>query len=442
MKTTDSNSLQSAGKLEYHVPAHYTQDRPPMNYTHSTEALPISQHHLGASLPHVNGKLQVLDDTGHFRVLTDAESNTTVLEDWIYTDKAQLGLHIINFEDATLVTITWLHTLLDAMGRHALLRAWQAVLEGREDDVPEFIGYDSDPLAKLGSNTAEEFVLKDKLLGRFSMARFIFNFIWEAYFYPVEEGRMVCMPASYFAKIKAQAFADLATLDKSKLTINSTTGKPFLSDGDILTAWFMRLITRTNPSVASSPARTITVMNVFGMRDLMRTSEPPLLPKNGAYIHNCVTAMLSLFTVRDFTTWPLGHVAAQIRADLVTQGTRPQIEAGQRLAAANGGMAMYGTGDMALSTMTNWTKAKLFETDFSSAIVKEAVRQGNPKARGKPRYIHPFATASKGLSVRGSGNCVGVDADGNIWMGALLRKENVPAFVRAVEDLAVEKGDM
>jgi hypothetical protein len=422
---------KDAGKLEYHVPAQYTQDRPPINYSHVTETMPISKHPIGAHIPRTNGKLQAFAFSDHFRIHTGAKNITTVLEDWIYTDKAQLSLHIVNFDDTTLVTITWLHTLLDAMGRSALLRAWQAVLEGRDDDVPEFIGYDTDPFASLGSNVTEDYVLKDQLLGRFPMARFIFNFIWELYAYPAEEGRLLCMPASFFAKIKAQAFADLESLEKSKLTLNAATGKPFLSDGDIITAWFTRLIARTNPSTAASaPTRQILVMNVFGMRDLLRTSEPQLLPKDGAYIHNCATAINSLFSIGDFLSLPLGHIAARIRADLVRQGTRPQVEANQQLSAANGGMALYGTGDMAMATLTNWTKAKLYDTDFSAAIVKG----GSGKTKGKPRFISAYATTSKGLSVRGSGNCIGQDADGNFWLGTGMREGIVEEFVRVVEE--------
>jgi hypothetical protein len=39
------------------------------------------------------------------------------------------------------------------MGRHAPLRAWQAVLEGRKDEPPPFVGYDANPLTTLGSST-------------------------------------------------------------------------------------------------------------------------------------------------------------------------------------------------------------------------------------------------------------------------------------------------
>jgi hypothetical protein len=424
---------QNQGILEYHVPAQYTQDRPPINYTHIVEPMPLAEHPLGAHLPQPNGELQCFADMGHFRVLSDERSNMKLLKDWIYADKAQLGLDIINFQDATLVTITWLHTLLDAMGRHALLRAWQAVLEGRDDDVPPFIGYDTNPFASLGSkdSTTEPFVLASKQISKFGFARFIFNYIYESYFYPLEEGRMVCMPASYLAKLKARAYADLETLPKEQVTFStSDPTQPFLSDGDIINAFLLPIIARINPSVANSaPTRLIAVGNTMGMRDVLRNTEPPLLPKNGAYIHNCVIPIWSFFTIDEWMNLPIGHIAARIRADLVAQSTRAQLDARQALAEKGG--VLFGSGDMAMTNMSNWSKARLFETDFSAAIVND----GGKGNGGKPRYIHPFATQD-GLSLRNAATCVGKDGDGNLWMGCMMRKELVEEFVKEIERLA------
>jgi hypothetical protein len=432
---------QTNGRLEYHVPTQYTQSRPPINYTHITEHMALRQHHIGSRLPHATGKLESFGGNGFVRAVTDAESKPLLLEDYIYGDRPQLGLHIKNFNDATMITITWSHTLLDAMGRTLLLRAWQAMLEGRDDDVPDFVGYDEDLMADLGTDAyeaQEDFVLKPKLLGTLGMVHFIFNYLWEYFWYPVADGRMIAMPASYFARIKALAFADLETLPKDRITFTNpalsksagSSEKPFLSDGDILTAWLMRLIVRANPLIRDAPNRTVTVLNLFGMRDLLRTTSPALFPKHGAYIHNCISQIYSLFTAQEMVTLPLGYVAARLRADLVTQGSRAQMEAGQRLGKAAGGLAMYGDGGTALCTMTNWYKARLYETDFSAAVV------GGAKAErsGKPAYIHLYLGCAKGFTVRSSGTVIGRDGRGNWWMGSIMRKEFLEGFERAVEE--------
>ncbi|KAF2827612.1 hypothetical protein CC86DRAFT_455222 [Ophiobolus disseminans] len=439
------------GRLEYHIPARYTKDRPPVNFSYTTEALKISEHPVGARLPRPTGKLEVFGEAGNFRILTPEQSNTTLLEHWTLSDRPALGLHISTFEDATLVTIVWLHTVMDALALRELLRAWQAVLDGREEHVPDYIGYDSNPLAELVEphdtkitkqieqernkkselQQSEEYIVAPKLLSHISFARFIFRYIWELIWYPAEEGRMLFIPSSYFSRIKSSAFADLASLPKEEITYNNSTSKPtpFLSDGDILTAWTMRLLASTNPQIANShPSRTIALMNVFGMRDLLRSTAPQLLPQRGAYVHNCVTTIWSHFSVQGFLEMPLGHVAARIRADLVVQSTRAQVEAGQRILYANKGSALYGKGDMALTTMTNWDKAKLYETDFSAAIVRGK--------SGKPDYLHVYATSARGVAVRGSANIVGKDGAGNWWVSSVFRTGSISAFVRAVEGMA------
>ncbi|KAF2023880.1 hypothetical protein EK21DRAFT_94534 [Setomelanomma holmii] len=350
----------------------------------------LSQHPLNAKFPKSNGKLQYFHDIG--RVLAKSPSNPEALADYISTGVPQLGLHIISFQDATVVTLTWLHTLLDAMGRHALLRAWTAVLEGRDDDVPEFLGYDTNPLADLGATEVsqkDEFLLKKKLLGGLGMR------------------------TSSRSKSRRTSISTPWSSRNSHIVMLGRERSPFISDGDILTAWFTRLIASTNPTVtSSSPTRTITIMNVLGMRDILRTA-PPLLPRStqGVYIHNCAAAIFSHFTVADFLAKPLGHIAAQLRSDLVRQSTREKVEAAARIARDNGGMAF--------ATIVGGTAGTYVE-----------------RTRGKPTFIHVYTTLAPGLSLRGSGNCVGRDAHGNWWLGTIMRAEFVEGFRRAAEGMS------
>lgn len=447
-----SNSIQTQGKLEYHVPAQYSKERPPINFTQVKHDILLDQHPLSVTLPRANGNLQIFDPIDPLSNHLGLTENTRLLTDWTLTDQAQLGLHIVTFQDATFVTLTWLHTLLDAMGRSALIRAWTAMLEGREDDVPEFWGYDSDPLAKLGAPIevlaesgetpkVEEFVLKDKLVQGFTKFTFIFNYIWEMIFYPQEQGRIICIPASHLAKLRAEAIKDLETAPADLITANASNpkdSKPFLSDGDLLIAWTTRLIASANPSLSSlSTSRSILVMNVFGMRGLLSTPSDNyhmLLPKDKAYISNAVSAIFSLFSARDFLTRPFGHIAAQIRKDLSIQGTRAQVEAAQRIARANP-QPLYGSGNMAMSAFSNWTRAKLYEIDFSAAIVTETKKSEANHARGKPVFILPEVCAGKGFQLRGSANCAGKDNDGNYWLGVLARKEYGVLLEKEVERL-------
>lgn len=57
-----------------------------------------------------------------------------------------MGLHIVSFNDATLVTLHWLHVAFDALGFGALLDSWVLMVQGREHEVLPLHGYDYDPL--------------------------------------------------------------------------------------------------------------------------------------------------------------------------------------------------------------------------------------------------------------------------------------------------------
>ncbi|KAF2851249.1 hypothetical protein T440DRAFT_395284 [Plenodomus tracheiphilus IPT5] len=455
------------GKLEYHIPAHYTKERPPINFSKIGHNLPLADHRLSKVLPRPNGTLQSFDTAPLLSEHLDLKDHPRYLADWLYTDKPQLGLHIVTFTDATFITMTWNHTLFDAMGQRALFDAWIAMLEGRENDIPEFVGYDSDPLDALGAPVSsspsnakddaapviEEFVLKDRFLTGLSKLYLIFNYMWEAIFHPSESPHMVCMPGTYLEHLRREAYADLATAPDELLTYtnnnsapSNTPPKPFISDGDILLSWTFRLLTASNPTLLSPP-RPLLVLNVMDVRSLLSTTTDgyaSLIPKSKAYVYNCVTASFSFFPrAIDMLTQPLGHVAARIRKDLATQRRRAQVEAVQRL-ARDTPFPMFGSGNMGLSAFSNWEKAKFFGLDFgaAAAVVGENAATHNTKTNNmrktaRPIYIQPFCTTPRGFIIRGAANCIGVDGKGNVWISCMIRSEFTPLLEAEIGKLAV-----
>ncbi|KAF2174777.1 hypothetical protein K469DRAFT_743569 [Zopfia rhizophila CBS 207.26] len=399
--------LNDQEKLEYHVPEKFTKERPSVSFTHITHEISISSHPLASQIPRATNKLTSSPPLGQFRPILLPPNSATKLEDWIYSDRPQFQLHIVSFEDATLVTLSWLHKLLDAMGRSVLLKAWTAVLEGREHDVPELYGYDFDPLASLGAppskieseEEVEESVIADRQLKGWSMFKFVISYVWELLIHRREEQRMICIPAAYFKRLKEQCLQDLKGMHPATITMDTSdpsNPKPFLSDGD-----------------------TISILNVFGMRNLLSSTSPVLLPKGKAYIANA----------------PLGLIASEIRRSLVEQGTRSQVNAICRLQkrslAKTGIVPVFGTSDMTFGAFSNWSKGKMFETDFSAAVVKE----GEVKhIAGRPTYIQADGNAI-GFSVRNSAPALGRDNEGNYWVEGMLRCETWENIERAIEGM-------
>jgi hypothetical protein len=94
-----------------------------------------------------------------FRPLTRSPYTPTTIDDFLYSDRPLLSLRIVSFEDATLVLLSWPHVFVDALGITALFKNWIAVLEGREEDVQPLQGYDTDPLATMGTKPTESSVI-------------------------------------------------------------------------------------------------------------------------------------------------------------------------------------------------------------------------------------------------------------------------------------------
>ncbi|PHH86825.1 hypothetical protein CDD83_9695 [Cordyceps sp. RAO-2017] len=126
----------SKGQLNYHIPSRFTKDRPALRHP------------------------AVVAHSEDFQSLSRAPGSPTTLNDYLKNDYPQLGLHIVTFTDATIVTLQWPHTLFDLMGQKAVLDAWTLILQGRRDEVPPTYAADCDPLFFNDTATTENRLLK------------------------------------------------------------------------------------------------------------------------------------------------------------------------------------------------------------------------------------------------------------------------------------------
>ena len=56
----------------------------------------------------------------------------TTIDDYLYADRPILGLHVVSLQDATLVTLHWLHIACDSMGMKPLIEGWVLAMQGKE----------------------------------------------------------------------------------------------------------------------------------------------------------------------------------------------------------------------------------------------------------------------------------------------------------------------
>lgn len=88
--------------------------------------------------------------------------------DWLDDgDLPQLAVRQVNLLDATLLTLSFNHSLFDAMGQKELLDAWISVLNGREHEVLPVVGYNKDLIFQAcGQTPMEKHILYSKMLGK------------------------------------------------------------------------------------------------------------------------------------------------------------------------------------------------------------------------------------------------------------------------------------
>lgn len=81
----------------------------------------------------------------------------------------------------------------------------------------------------------------------------------------------------------------------------------------------------------------------------------------------------------------------------------------------------FGDPSMHMVTYSNWSKAKMFETDFSAAIKPDSPSPSEGHVPGRPTYIQ---NCQHGLTLPNAFPIMGKDAHGNYWLSGYLNKGN------------------
>lgn len=376
---------------------------------------------MASRIPKSTSLPAIHSDLGELRDLAHRTNGPKFLEDFLHSDEPQLSLHIVSFQDATLVSVSWPHTFLDATAMSSVLNAWTLVLNGQESDVPPVCNFDKDPLSSLGTAPTEPSSLAGHLLGGFNKFQFTLRYIFDLVFYQ-DSQRTVYIPAQYIAAMKKAALQDL-TANRSSEKDLEQQALPFVSDGDILCAYLTRLAIK-NEDPASN--RQIAIMNALNLRPALSSS---LLPaSSGVCLSNAVFTVSAFGTASDILTKPLAYTASLIRRSITEQNTRAQIEALAALTRKSveqtGWPPTFGNGGTRMVIFSNWTKAGFFKLDFGSAVVKEK-HQGRRAMHLMPTFVN-LTGHSNGLSPRGSWPILGMDEAGGYWVQGNLRSDLWP----------------
>lgn len=385
------------GGFEHHIPAAFSKDRPAIGFTHIKHDVASNDHPVASRLPRPNGRPAVVSDPADLAHQFRAPDCPVKMDDYLYTDRPQLSLHIVSFKDKTIVVLYWPHSIFDAMGMKVMFDAWTMVLEGKEDEIRPPHGHDHDALSELGRHATTPHKLADRLMTTTQLVTFGLKNVMDLAV-RVKENRMACIPGAFLEKLRVQALAELATEA-------ATEGqeKPWLSEGDVLAAWWLRLAVSHFPL---NSERNVVIQNAFSMRSAL---EKDLLPAGSKYLSNCVGFINVVLPAKEVLQKSLGYVALQFRRAIVEQGTREQVEAyGALLRDSKAGTPpFFGDGSNHLVSFSNWGKANLFKVDLSAAAVKP---------RDSPCMPCYIQSVEQPYSFTEGFQIVGKDTHGNYWL--------------------------
>lgn len=400
------------------MPAKYDDQRPAFLWSEEKIEQNINDHPLASKLPaNTNSDHPTLHPGSEtFHELVTSSEHGTCFSDWTDTDRPALSFHIVSFDDATLLTISWSHVFLDALGRQYLLKAWIAVLDGREEDVPDFLPLSVDPAEAVAQGgDPRQHVLFALALNGLWFALFVAGYIYELIIHSKEATHMVCCPGPWVDRIREEAMHEV----HDKYSDGADT---FLSHGDVLLAWWAKTATAAQNLSASQP---VNIMNVTNCRGIY----PEHLPaaEDSAYTGNAATTTSTLVTAGELQNISVGNLALRLRRDLQMQRSPEQtrhfvawqIESKKRY----GRLPLTGSWSQLMMAWSNWHRGRFFDVDFSSAV--KAV--GTPLEKranklGRPSFILPNGHTN-GLSLRNGGPLIGRDAKGDWWLQSTLRAE-------------------
>jgi len=407
--------LRENGELEIHVPQPFTKKRPAVSFSHHTHTVNIEDHPLASTLPKATDGPSIQAGPPGFRYFAAREGAPETLDDYLYQDIPQLSLHITSFNNATLVALSWLHTLMDVMGQQALLRGWSLMLAGKEGEVLPVLGAREDAICAAmdasEKEAKEEFMLGQKRLEGWALAKFGANFAWSMLWNQVVETRTIFLPRKAVNDLIREAQEDLKAETGSEW-------KPFVSEGDVITAWAARAVAFSQPQ-----PRPVTILHALNAR--FRLPSIQSRETTGVFVQNMAVAACA-FLPHEIATGPLGPIALENRRHLVEQSTEGQVLACLRELRAqpkkdSDPSMVCGDSNAVLVPFTNWTRAYVFKTaDFSPAVV----RAGDvSKERTNPPgtiVFHHAQSMRQGPEVRNVFVVLGKDHQDNVWMTGIL----------------------
>ncbi|KAI2787685.1 hypothetical protein POX_f08060 [Penicillium oxalicum] len=420
-----------SGKLEYHLPVEFTNDRPGFVFTTAHHETPISSHPLASQMPssQKTSEILILGRMSIFNSITRHPNTPSVLADYLSADVPQLFIHIVTFTDTTLLTITFPHTIFDAMSLSYFLKSWTSILAGQKDQVAPFLGFSEDIFAAKSTADyipAEEHVCYQQTCSKWTLGLYALCREWEVFWYPQVEDRAIVIPHLYVQRLREKA------LEEIQSTSTDPRESPFVSEGDIILAWMCKAL---GIAMDASPSTPVCISNVFDARAILGISQ------QGAYIGNGTMPCWTILKAGDLQEDSVSALALRVRRSLLDQRDKAQVCAmdsmRRKAVKETGFLPLVGDPHQIPMMCTNWYRARLFDLDFAGARVDGGLKSSERPCR--PKYINNAGPDPLGpRSVRNFFTVLGKDGDGNWWFQVIARGKSWEKIEKTLRGLAVD----
>jgi hypothetical protein len=204
--------------------------------------------------------------------------------------------------------------------------------------------------------------------------------------------------------------------------------KPFISEGDVLTAWATRALASSLPK-----PRPVTVLHALNAR--FRLTH--LVQASGVYVQNMAVAAFT-FLSSEVATGDLGRIALENRRHLMEQSTEGQVlaylrELRRESKSGSDPALVCGESNAVLIPFTNWTRADFFRVaDFSPAVVRAGETSQSRSNPPGTIVFHHAQSMRQSPAARNVFVVLGKDNRDNYWLtGTLLP----PAWLKIEEHL-------
>ncbi|KAK0385640.1 hypothetical protein NLU13_6817 [Sarocladium strictum] len=425
-----------AGQLELHTPRIFPDNYSIIGYSHrDLSPLRAADHEIAGKIPTAALETSSYAIQPRFHDLfhhsnNDVDPNDDI-ETWIREQLPPLALHVTTFSDATTVSLLWRHNLADGGGMTALVSAWSLVLGGQEDHVPKLLGARESVLDKVGEKKekdAEDWVMKDKALGRWATLKMLSQLGLKRQLRVHEfHLRHISLSSANVQRLRERS---LTALDRKGLQRPESLGNSLL-----IRALFLKMAVQAESKVRN----VLLIMPVDSRRRL-----PAFQEADGVYVQNMLSWVFMSLPI-EIVLGPLASLALEISRHIEKQSTPAQVSAffryiKERSQDPNKGMLYFteNPGNEFPVTFNDLTPLDIRnKVDFGPAVVKthdaDAGRSGRENARFfmQETMGDSFSTSTRARLPQIL--CSGKDAFGNYFFRGTLSKDSWESLGRALE---------